>query len=142
RWIDLHDKRPVANACDRHSVADEIEIELIIKRDGDRVCRNDQKECMAVGGRTRDRLGTDIGRSTRLVLDEEWLAEALGQPLTDQTCEDVGRAAGRKADDNAHRPRRIDLCPSEARDGGERGSACCQMQESTARAFSPPAGAL
>src|SRR5262249_47294554 len=41
RWIDLHDKGPVANACDRRSVADEIEIQLVVKRDGDRVCRSE-----------------------------------------------------------------------------------------------------
>ena len=61
---------------------------------------------MAVGGRTRDRLGADVARSARPVLNDEWLSEALGQPLTDQAHEDVGRAAGRKADDDAYRPRR------------------------------------
>jgi len=106
RWIDLHDKRATANACDRRSVADEIEIQPIVKCDGNRVCRNDQKERMAVGGRTRDRLGADVARSARSVLNDEWLAEALGQPLTDQARDDVGRAAGRKADDDAYRPRR------------------------------------
>src|SRR5262249_24182606 len=78
RWIDLHDKRPVANACDRRSVADEIEIQLIVKRDGNRVCQNDQKERMAVGGRTRDRLGADVARSARPVLNYEWLFGAPG----------------------------------------------------------------
>jgi hypothetical protein len=55
------------------------------------------------------------------------LAEALGQPLTDQAREDVRRAAPGKADDDAHRPRRIGLRPSDARDGRQHGSARCQM---------------
>ena len=76
-WIDLHDKGPAANACNRHSVSDEIEIELIVKRDGDRVCRNDQKERIAVGGRTYDRLGADVACGARPVLNDEWLAEAV-----------------------------------------------------------------
>jgi len=76
-WINLHDKRPMANACDRRSVAYEIEIELIVKRDGDRVCRNDQKERIAVGGRTYDRLGADVACGARPVLNDEWLAEAV-----------------------------------------------------------------
>jgi hypothetical protein len=45
----------------------------------------------------------------------------------DQARDDVGRAAGRKADDDAHRPRRIGLRPREARDGRQHGSAGGQM---------------
>src|SRR5262249_16524936 len=62
---------------------------------------------MAVRGRTRDRLGGDVARSARSVLNDEWLAKALRQPLTDQAREDVGRAAGRNADNDAHRPRQV-----------------------------------
>jgi len=50
-----------------------------------------------------------LGFCTRPVLDHEWLAELLRQPLTHQSCEDVGHAPGSKADDDAHRPRRIGL---------------------------------
>src|SRR6516164_1064445 len=95
---------------------------------------------MAVGGRTHDRLGADVARSARPVLDDEWLAEALGQPLTDQAREDVGRAAGRKADDDAHRPRRIGLRPCDTRNGRQRGGARGQLQECAAGKshFEPP----
>jgi hypothetical protein len=34
----------------------------------------------------------------RSILDDEWLVETRRQPLTNQAREDVGRAAGRKAD--------------------------------------------
>jgi hypothetical protein len=114
--IDLHDEGPIADACNRRSVSDETEVELIVEHVGDRVSRNHQKERMAVGGRTDDCLGRDIARSPRPVLDDEWLAEALRQPLPNQAREEIGRAAGGKADNDAHRPRRIGLRPCNARD--------------------------
>ena len=40
-----------------------------------------------------------------------------------------GRAAGRKTDDHAHRPRRIGLRPRDARHSRQRGSARGQMQK-------------
>ena len=40
-----------------------------------------------------------------------------------------------KADDDAHRPRRIGLRPRNARHGRQRGSARCQMQKSAAGKF-------
>jgi len=44
---------------------------------------------MAVGWRTHDRFCGDIGPRARPVIDDEWLAEPLRQPLTYQTCEGV-----------------------------------------------------
>jgi hypothetical protein len=78
---------------------------------------------MAVGGRTRDCFGGDLPLSARPVLDDERLAETLRQPLTNQAREDVGRAASGKADQHAHRPRRIGLRPGDARQRRQRGSA-------------------
>jgi len=74
-----------------------LKIELIIKHVGDPVSGNHPKQRMAVGGRTRHCLGGDVARSTRPVLNDEWLAETLRQPLTNQAREDVRRAARRKA---------------------------------------------
>src|ERR1700704_7070376 len=140
RWIDLHDERSIAYACDRRRVSHETEIELIGEQIGDRVSRNDQKERMAVGGRTRDGLGGDIARGARPVLDDEWLAEALRQPLTEQAREDVGRAAGGKANHDAYWPRgiglrRSDLRPSDLRHRQHRGSARGEIQECAAGKF-------
>jgi hypothetical protein len=56
-----------------------------------------------------DRLGPDIAAGARSVVDDEWLAEPLGKPLARQTREDVIRATGCKADDNANRANRIGL---------------------------------
>jgi len=72
---------------------------------------------------------------SRPVLNDEWLAQALQQPLTHQACEDVGRPASGKADNDAHRPRWIGLRPRNSRDGRERGSAGGQMQEFAAGKF-------
>ena len=95
----------------------------------------DQQKRVAVRRRSHDRLGADIAAGARPVLDDEWLPEPLRQPLTDQARDDVGRAAGRKADDDAHRPRRIGLRPRDARHGRQRGSARCQMQKLSAGKF-------
>jgi hypothetical protein len=95
---------PTNDARDRPDVADQIEIEFVIECRVDRVCRADQEECVTVGGSARDRLHTDIAASTPPVLDDEWLAQPLRQPLSHQACRYVGRAARRIADDDAYRP--------------------------------------
>ena len=127
--MDHHDLGLADDARDRRDIADEIEIELVVERRVDRVRCADQKKRIAVRRRTHDRLGGDVAAGARPVLDDEWLAEPLRQPLTDETRDDVGRAAGGKADDQSHRPRRIGLRPSDARDGRQRGSAGRQMQK-------------
>src|SRR5262249_35316231 len=66
------------------------------------------------------------------VLDDELLAKSLRQHLTYEARDDVRRTTGRKADDNTHWPRRIGLRPRDARDGGQHGSPCCEMQKPTA----------
>jgi hypothetical protein len=58
-------------------------------------------------------------------LDDEWLAEPFRQRLTYQARDDLDYATGRKADDDAHRPRRIGLRPRKARHAWQRGSARC-----------------
>jgi hypothetical protein len=50
--------------------------------------------CVAIGGRTHDRLGGDITAATRPVLDNEWLAEPVREPLSNQTRDDVDPTAG------------------------------------------------
>src|SRR5262249_36919869 len=108
---------------------DEIEIELIVKHVGDPVSGNDQKQRMAVGGRTRHCLGGDLTLRARSVLDDEWLAETLRQPLTNQAREDVSWTAGRKAEHDPHRSRRVGLRESDARDGRQRGGARGQAEK-------------
>ena len=49
---------------------------------------------VAVRGRSHDRLGGDVAAGARPVLDDELLAEALRQPLTGQTRNQVASATG------------------------------------------------
>ena len=90
---------------------------------------------MAVGGRTYDCLGGDLPLGARPVFDDEWLAKALRQPLTNQARENVGRAAGRKTNDDAYRPRRIGLRPSDLRHCRQRGGAHGKVEEYAAGKF-------
>src|SRR5262249_51628780 len=54
------------------------------------------------------------------------------EPLPHQATEKVGPAAGGKANDDAHRPRRIIFRPSNPRDDRKRRSTRCQMQKCSA----------
>jgi hypothetical protein len=53
--------------------------------------------------RAHDRLGTDVATRARAVLDDEWLPEPFREPLTQQTCKDVGSATGGNGDNQANR---------------------------------------
>src|SRR5215468_7769308 len=115
------------NAGDRRDVADEIEVEFVIECRVERVEGTDYEQGVAVCRRAHDRLGCDVAAGSRTVVDDERLTKPLREPLTYQTRYDVRTASGREANNDAHRPRRVGLRPSEARDGRERGSARGQM---------------
>src|SRR6516165_2991456 len=104
RGMHLYGKRVTSNARDRHDVADEIEIELVVEGGVDRVHSNASEKRIAVGGRTYNGLGGDIAGGTRSVLDDELLAEPLRQPFSYQACHDVGATSGGKSDNDAHWP--------------------------------------
>jgi hypothetical protein len=69
------------------------------------------------------------------MLDDEWLAEPLRQPLADDTCENALRATGSKSHHDAHGPRRIGLRLCRAQDGRQGGSARGQTQKFAAGTF-------
>ena len=75
RWIDQHDEGRAVDARNWRDVAYEIEIEVVVKRVIERVRRCDKEKRVAIGWRAHDRLGGDIGGSTRPVFDDELLAE-------------------------------------------------------------------
>jgi hypothetical protein len=127
--IYLHNGWHAADARDRHDIADEIESLLFVERRVDRVHHRDLEKCVTVRGRSHDRFDADIAARAGSVVDNELLAEALGQPLTHQAREDVGRTTWWKTDDDAHRPRRIGLRPRNARQSGQHGSASGEMQK-------------
>jgi hypothetical protein len=62
--------------------------------------------------------GRGVAAGATHVLDDELLAETVGQFLRDEARDDVGRSAGRKPDDDAHLPVRIRLRPCR-RDAGQ-----------------------
>jgi hypothetical protein len=77
RWIDNHDKGRADDARNRHDIANEIKIKILIKGRIDRIRWRGQKERIAVGRRTHHRFGADIASGTCSVLDDELLAEPL-----------------------------------------------------------------
>jgi hypothetical protein len=114
------------------NVAHEIVAELVIERCVDRVRRAHHEQRVAVGSGIHHRLGGDIGARPGPVLDHELLAQPLRQPLPHDPRNDVGRAAGGKADHDSDRTRRIRLHTGDARDSRQRGSTGGQMQECAA----------
>src|SRR5262249_24805889 len=85
--------------------------------------------------RLHDYLGSDIGAGARPILDDERLAEALGELLADQARDNVSSAAGGITDNDAHRPRRIGLRSRDARHSRQRGSTRGQMQKISSGKF-------
>src|SRR5262245_36070023 len=127
RWIDYHDCGHAHDACNRRDVAEEIEVEPVVKCRVDRVRRGHQEKCVAVSWGTHDRFGADIGAATWAVFYDELLAEPPREPWSDEPRKNVGQSARGRGGDDAHRPRRIGLCPCDARHGWQRDSACGQM---------------
>src|SRR5215510_10391390 len=116
-------------SCDRHGIPDEIEVELVIERRVDHICCSCQKKSVTVRVRTHDRLGADIGVRARPVLDDEWLAEPLLQPLSNQARDDVGCPSGGVTDDEANWSRRPCLSVCSPRYGRQFGRAGSQSQK-------------
>src|SRR5215467_12638626 len=115
RLTDLHDHGVASNPRNRRNVANEIKTQLVVERCTDRVMRTDQQNCIAIGGRVNDRLGSANAATSRPVLNYELMVEALREPLGNQTRYDIGRATSLKPDYDAHRPRRIGLRARDAR---------------------------
>src|SRR5262249_42815675 len=75
------------------------------------------------------RLGGNVGPGARPVLNDDGLAQPFLQPLTDQAPDDIGSSAGGKAYEEAHRTRRISLCPRHARQRRQHCSTRSQTQK-------------
>ena len=129
-----------ADDADERDVADEIEIEVVVERRVDGGGRVGPKQRIAVGGSTHDGLGGDIAGGAGPVLDDEWLAEPLGERLTQQAYENVRSAAGGISDDPCAPAGTDRLAPWRCATHRERGSARCQMQKLSPWNFhrSPP----
>ncbi len=133
--IYLHYISHAIDASDRRDVTDKIEIQVVIERLIDSVGRGHMQECIPVGCRPYDRLGSDIATCAGPVLNNERLTQAIRQPLTHEASGDVSRTTSGKTDDQAYRSCRIGLRHRNARHCREHGSACRQMQKLTAEKF-------
>src|SRR5712691_9123689 len=114
-------ERNAVDAGNWREVTNEIVAELVEQRRVDRVRRTCQKEGVAVRCRTHRRLRADIAGGARPVLNNEWLAKPLRQPLPDYARDDVDLAARREWHDQAHGASGISLRPRETRQGRQRG---------------------
>ena len=135
RWIEQDHHRHADDAGDRRGVANEVEIELFVERGVDRVGDGGKQQRISVRRRVHHGLGADIAAGARPVLRHEGLAEPLVQPLTDQARRDVDPAAGGKAGDDAHRPRRILVRRRKPREGRCGGNGAGRRYECTAVKF-------
>src|SRR5438552_13752596 len=90
RWIDHHNVWDSDDTCDRCDVTDKIKVQLIKERRVNRIRSRNHEKGVAVRGCAHDRLGADVAAAAWPVLDDEWLAESLRQPLSHQTRGDVG----------------------------------------------------
>jgi hypothetical protein len=109
-WI-FDDVGDADDAGDRGDIADEIVIELFVKRRVDRMNQIDLQQRVAIGRRVHDHFGADVGAAAGPVLDNELLPEVLGQPLSHQARYNVSPPASCNRNDDADRPRRIGLRP-------------------------------
>src|SRR5262245_3101840 len=129
RGINLDNKRHATDARDRYDIPQEVEFEILMQRRIDRVRWTSQKQCVTVRRRVHDRLSANIAAGTWPVLDDKRLTEPFRQSLSNEARNDGLRATGRKADNDAHRPRGIDLRPCYSRCDRERDSVHSQVQE-------------
>ena len=82
------------DARDRHDVADEIEIELVVERRVEHVGQGGHEQRVAVRRSMHDGFGRDVAACPGPVVDDERLAESIRQLLTQQPRDDGVRAAG------------------------------------------------
>src|SRR4029079_9149063 len=109
RWVYHHDERRTHDAGDWRDITSKVEAQLFVERCIDGTWWMDREQRVAIRRRTDDGFGTDIGTSPGPVFDDEWLAEMVGEPLPDQSRDQIGIAAGRERNDDVYRLARIRL---------------------------------
>ena len=92
-----------AQAGNRHEILQGIERQLLEQRDADRGAVGQQRQRIAVGRRGDHRPGGGDAAGAGLVLDVEALPELVAELFRDDARGDVGDAAGRKRQHDAHR---------------------------------------
>jgi hypothetical protein len=82
----LHDLANAIDASHRCDIAQEIEIEFLVKGRIDRVVGPDHEQGITIRRRTHHGVRRNIAASARPVLDDKLLPQTLGQPLADEAC--------------------------------------------------------
>ena len=82
-----------------------------------------EEQGVAVGARARRDLRADVAVGAAAILDDEGLADALGERLREHAARGIDAAAGGERHDHAHRPARIAL-----RGRGHREQTCAEQQ--------------
>ena len=80
----FENERDGVDAGDRSDVAQEVEIQILVKRRVDGARRERHQQRVTVGAGVRHGLGADVAGGARLVLHHKRLAEVIGEPLADQ----------------------------------------------------------
>jgi hypothetical protein len=114
---------------ERRRVEWQLGIETLVDHEGRR--RRDEQG-VSVRLCPRRRLGADVGRTARPVLDNDGVAPTGRQVLRYETRYQVRDSACRNGRDDLDRPARIGLRSRDPCDGRQGGRAQCQMQERAA----------
>src|SRR5262249_56143046 len=83
------------------------------------------------GGGMKGGVGGEIGGGGGGIVEDEVVAKPLGQPLSHEARQDVGRATSPKADDDANRPRRIGLRQGQTRSRRQGEGTSRQIQKAS-----------
>ena len=86
--------------------------------------RAPEHDGVAIGRRLRHARGADHAAGAADVLDDDLLAQHLGQPLGDNAGEHIGAAAGRKAHHQRDGPVRPTALPENRAPHGSRAEKC------------------
>ena len=129
RRVDDQHVRRDRDERDRREVLHRVVRHLRVKARVHRVRRQRaHQDRVAVGRRLRDEVGADVAARAGPVVDDNALAPVLARLLRDGAADDVERSAGRKGDDELHRPVRI------GRGGLRAGVRCRQATRARAAA--------
>lgn len=108
-------ERRLHDELGRCEVLDRIEPAIGVNRRRDGEAARHREQRVAVGRRARNGSIRDDAADAGAILDNEGTAQSLAQLLRKQPRLDVVPAAGRLADDHAHRLDRIITCSLRAR---------------------------
>ena len=135
RRVHHHQQRRTHGVHDGREVGDEVVGQVAVQRRVDRIDRVGHEQRVAIRRRMGGEFGADIVVAAGPVLGNEGLTELIREPLRQHAGDDIGRTAGGRSDDDAHRPRRIGIRPRGRDHGVERRDARSPAQKLTAANF-------